>query len=53
LDSPQASREPILTIPFGMTALLVIMIGIHGIRALLPLATDQDVIWTFGFVPAV
>jgi membrane associated rhomboid family serine protease len=35
-----------------MTALLVIMFGIHGIRALLPLATDLDMIWLFGFVPA-
>lgn len=35
-----------------MTALLVIMLGIHGARALLPLPTDQEVIWTFGFVPA-
>ena len=35
-----------------MTALLVVMAGIHAVRALLPLATDQDVIWTFGFVPA-
>lgn len=52
LDSPESPREPILTIPFGMTAILVVMAGIHGVRALLPLATDQEVIWTFGFVPA-
>ncbi len=52
LDAPESPREPILTIPAGMTALLVIMVGIHGIRSLLPLATDQEVIWTFGFVPA-
>ncbi|RTL49213.1 MAG: rhomboid family intramembrane serine protease [Bradyrhizobiaceae bacterium] len=35
-----------------MTALLVLMFGIHGIRALLPPGLDQEVIWTFGFVPA-
>jgi membrane associated rhomboid family serine protease len=49
LESP---REPILTIPGAMTALLVIMFAIHGVRALLPLAVDQEVIWLFGFVPA-
>jgi membrane associated rhomboid family serine protease len=48
----QSPREPILTIPGGMTALLVIMAAIHGVRALLPLGTDQDIIWMFGFVPA-
>ncbi len=47
-----SSREPILTIPGAMTALLVLMAMIHGVRALLPLAIDQEVIWTFGFVPA-
>lgn len=52
LDSPDSPREPILTIPAGMTMLLIIMVGIHGVRALLPLDTDQEVIWTFGFVPA-
>ena len=52
LNSPESPREPILTIPFGMTAIVVIMAAIHGVRALLPLATDQEVIWTFGFVPA-
>ncbi|MGL5164592.1 MAG: rhomboid family intramembrane serine protease [Afipia sp.] len=52
MDSPESPREPILTIPVGMTALLIIMAGIHAVRALLPLATDQEVIWTFGFVPA-
>ncbi len=45
-------REPILTIPGAMTALIAIMAGIHILRMLLPLATDQEVIWTFGFVPA-
>ncbi len=35
-----------------MTALLVLLFAIHGIRALLPLDVDQEVLWTFGFVPA-
>jgi membrane associated rhomboid family serine protease len=59
LDSPDPSqesterpREPILSIPGAMTLLLVIMVGIHAVRAMLPLDVDQEVIWTFGFVPA-
>ena len=48
----QSSREPILNIPGGMTAMLAIMIVIFGVRALLPLNTDQEIIWMFGFVPA-
>ena len=35
-----------------MTLLLAIMFGIHAVRALLPAALDQEIIWTFGFVPA-
>jgi membrane associated rhomboid family serine protease len=49
---PPPAREPILTIPGAMVALLVVMAAIHGARALLPIATDQEIIWTFGFVPA-
>ncbi len=52
-DAPQQpSREPVLTLPGTMTALLVVMFGIYGIRALLPPDVDEAVIWTFGFVPA-
>jgi membrane associated rhomboid family serine protease len=35
-----------------MVVLLVILFGIHGLRALLPPEWDQEVIWMFGFVPA-
>lgn len=49
MDSP---REPILTIPGAMTALIVVMVGIHGLRALLPPELDLELIWSFGFVPA-
>jgi membrane associated rhomboid family serine protease len=52
LAPPERSREPILTLPRPMTLLLVILFGIHAVRALLPLAWDQEIIWTFGFVPA-
>lgn len=52
-EIPQSPpREPILTIPGAMVALLAVMVGIHVLRALLPLVTDQEIIWTFGFVPA-
>ncbi|MBI3700124.1 MAG: rhomboid family intramembrane serine protease [Afipia sp.] len=35
-----------------MVALVAVMAFIHGLRMLLPLATDQELIWAFGFVPA-
>jgi membrane associated rhomboid family serine protease len=49
LDS---QREPILTIPGAMTALLVLLAAIHAVRMLLPLELGDWMIWTFGFVPA-
>ncbi len=49
---PPQPREPILTIPGAMIALVGVMAAIHGLRMLLPLATDQEVVWAFGFVPA-
>src|ERR1700742_1137700 len=48
----QARREPILTIPRPMIVLLVIMFAIHGIRTLLPGTLDEQILWSFGFVPA-
>jgi membrane associated rhomboid family serine protease len=47
-----APREPLLNIPAALTALLVVLAGIHGVRHLLPANVDQGLIWTFGFVPA-
>ncbi|MBY0382997.1 MAG: rhomboid family intramembrane serine protease [Xanthobacteraceae bacterium] len=35
-----------------MTILLVVMFAIHGIRMLLPVTLDEEVLWVFGFVPA-
>jgi membrane associated rhomboid family serine protease len=49
LDSP---REPILTIPGAMTALLVLLALIHAVQMLLPVELGDWVIWVFGFVPA-
>ncbi len=51
-EAPQRPREPVLMLPGAMTALLVVLFGIHGIRAFLPADIDQGVLWTFGFVPA-
>lgn len=52
LAPPERSREPILTLPRPMTLLLAILFGIHIVRSLLPTALDQEILWTFGFVPA-
>jgi membrane associated rhomboid family serine protease len=49
LDSP---REPILTIPGAVTALLVLLAVIHGVRIALPVELGDLMIWAFGFVPA-
>jgi membrane associated rhomboid family serine protease len=46
------AREPILTIPGAMTALLVLLAAIHVVRVLLPPEAGEWMIWTFGFVPA-
>jgi len=52
LAPPERTREPILTLPRPMTVLLVVLFGIHALRALLPAEIDHEIIWTFGFVPA-
>lgn len=49
---PTPEREPILTLPRTLTVLLAIFAVVHLIRALLPDATAEWLIWTFGFVPA-
>lgn len=35
-----------------MTALVMVLIGIHVVRALLPSTLDLQAIWLFGFIPA-
>ncbi|WP_371745024.1 rhomboid family intramembrane serine protease [Bradyrhizobium sp. U87765 SZCCT0109] len=49
LSSP---REPILTIPGAMTALLALLAVIHLVRIMLPYELGEWMIWAFGFVPA-
>lgn len=48
---PPPPREPVLTIPGAMIALVAVMAGIHILRTFLPLETDKELVWTFGFVP--
>lgn len=53
MHAPQPPRrEPVLTIPGAMLALIVVLCLIHGVRAMLPPEIDEDIIWMFGFVPA-
>jgi membrane associated rhomboid family serine protease len=47
-----SSREPILTIPGAMIALLMLLALIHVVRISLPPELGDWIIWTFGFVPA-
>lgn len=52
LQSLPPTREPILTIPGAMIALLAGLAAIHLIRMALPTDLGEWVIWVFGFVPA-
>jgi len=49
---PETPSEPVFNLPGALTALLVILVGIHVFKAILPLDSEQWLIWTFGFVPA-
>lgn len=44
-------REPVLNLPGALTAVLVLLIGIHLFRQILPAESDFWMIITFGFVP--
>jgi membrane associated rhomboid family serine protease len=48
---PEAPREPILTLPGALTAYVLLLAVIHGVRMLLPFDIDDDVIQMFGFIP--
>ena len=52
VTEPDTPREPVLNLPGAMTAILLALAGIHLFRQILPLDSDQWIIWTFGFVPA-
>ena len=48
---PEIPREPILTLPGALTAYIVLLAAIHGVRALLPADLDYWIIELFGFIP--
>ena len=48
---PEAPREPILTLPGALTAYVLLLAAIHGMRMLLPYDIDDIVIQMFGFIP--
>ncbi|TAK49379.1 MAG: rhomboid family intramembrane serine protease [Xanthobacteraceae bacterium] len=50
MNSPP--REPLFNLPGALTALLVVLAVIHGLRQLISPDLDEWVIWAFGFVPA-
>lgn len=49
---PETPREPVLNLPGALTLILIVLVGIHLFRSILPAESDQWLIWTFGFVPA-
>ena len=48
---PDAPREPILTLPGALTAYILLLALIHGVRMVLPYDIDDVVIQMFGFIP--
>lgn len=45
-------REPVFNVPMPVLVVVALLVAIHVVRSLLPDASDQWVIWAFGFVPA-
>ena len=52
MTEPESPREPVLNLPGALTAILVLLAGIHAFRAILPAESDEWIIRTFGFIPA-
>jgi membrane associated rhomboid family serine protease len=48
----ETPREPVLNLPGALTVLVVVLVGIHLFKAILPPESEQWLIFTFGFVPA-
>lgn len=44
-------REKIFNIPFVVVALVLLLLGIHGLRQLLPLEQDFEILANLAFVP--
>jgi membrane associated rhomboid family serine protease len=51
-DIAQRAAQPIFNIPPMTLALLLANIGVHLVRLMLPHALDEQIIFTFAFVPA-
>ena len=52
MTPPPASREPILTLPAPLTALVVLLVAIHLARLAVPAELDNWILGTFSFIPA-
>jgi membrane associated rhomboid family serine protease len=48
----RAPREPMLNLPPMVTALILINVGVHALRAVLPEATDDFLVNELAFAPA-
>lgn len=49
--SPVGSREPAINLPGWLTIFIVVLLAIHGLRALLSPVGDLDLLTRFGFLP--
>lgn len=47
----RAQREKIFNLPAVVLAVVVVLVGIHALRGLLPLESNFDLLREFGFVP--
>jgi membrane associated rhomboid family serine protease len=47
----KTEREKIFNIPFVVLALILVLVGIHALRELLPVELDADILTHFAFVP--
>lgn len=45
-------RQPIFNLPAIITAFGVLLVAVHGIRAVLPHALDVELLWYLAFIPA-
>jgi membrane associated rhomboid family serine protease len=50
-DSAAAPREPFFNMPAPVTALVALLVAIHLARLALPVQLDDQLLWSFGFVP--
>ena len=51
-DLPRQSRVPVFNMPGVVTASIAVLVGIHGVRLLLPDLWDLSVLLDLAFIPA-